>query len=118
VDLSDDQTRTLIKEAFAVAEEKNIAVAFHIEDSMFWNKREDLWSNRNNVEWSDWSGTVVRHRVIGFVPNPTDLAPPMCYNSPAIGAESSRRARDVIGSEIKKGIERLTQAANPTCLPL
>ena len=64
-------------------------------------------------QWSDWSGTVVRHRVIGFVPNPTDLAPPMCCNSPAIIAETNRRARDVIGSEIKKGIDRLNASGKP-----
>ena len=106
-DLTDDQIRSVIQDAFAVAEEKDIAVGFHIDDSMFWNKREDLWSNGNNVEWSDWTGTVVPHRVIGFIPNPTELAPPMCYNSPAIIAETTRRARDVIGSQIKKGIDHL-----------
>jgi hypothetical protein len=112
-DLTDDQIRTVIQDAFAVAEEKDIAVGFHIDDSMFWNKREDLWSNRNNVEWSDWSGTVVPHRVIGFVPNHTELAPPMCYNSPAIIAETTRRARDVIGSEIKEGIDHLNSIGKP-----
>jgi len=106
-DLTDDQIRTVIQDAFAVAEEKDIAVGFHIDDSMFWNKREDLWSNKNNVEWSDWTGTIVPHRVIGFIPNHTELAPPICYNSPAILAETTRRARDVIGSEIKKGIDHL-----------
>jgi hypothetical protein len=107
-DMSDQQIRKLIQDAFAVAEETNIAVGFHIDDSMFWNKREDLWSNRNNVEWSDWNRTVVPHRVIGFVPNQSELAPPMCYNSPAIIAETRRRARDIIGAEIKKGIDYLS----------
>ena len=31
-DLTDEQMRTLISESFAVAEEKNVAVAFHIDD--------------------------------------------------------------------------------------
>ena len=106
-DLTDEQIRTQIREAFEVAEEKNIAVGFHIEDSMYWNKRKDLWSDKNNVEWSDWNGTVVPHRHIGFITDPKALAPPMCYNSPAIVAETRRRARDVIGSEIRKGVDHL-----------
>jgi len=64
-ELSEQETRQLIDDAFAVAEEKNIAVGFHIEDSMFWNNRQDLWSDRNNVEWSDWKGTAVPHRIVG-----------------------------------------------------
>ncbi len=106
-DMSDDQIRGVIRNAFAVAEERNIAVGFHIDDSMFWNKRQDLWSNRNNVEWSDWNATVVPHRVIGFVSDLTELAPPMCYNSPAVIAATTHRARDVMGTEIKKGLNQL-----------
>ncbi len=107
-DLTDDQIRTLIANSFAVAEEKNIAVAFHIDDSMFWNRRSDLWSDKHNVEWTDWSGTSPAHRIIGWVPAGQEaLAPPMCYNSPAIIAETTRLARDVIGKEIKKNVDRL-----------
>jgi hypothetical protein len=106
-DMTDEQIRAVIQDAFAVAEQKNIAVGFHIEDSNFWNVRQDLWSNRNNVEWSDWSGTVVRHRVSGYIGDHEALAPPMCYNSPAIVAETRRRARDVIGTAIKKGLDHL-----------
>ncbi|MCI0745222.1 MAG: hypothetical protein L0Y58_07445, partial [Verrucomicrobia subdivision 3 bacterium] len=40
-DLTDEQMRSNIANAFAIAEEKDIAVAFHIDDSMFWNRRED-----------------------------------------------------------------------------
>jgi hypothetical protein len=107
-DLTDAQLRTLIAESFAVAEEKNVAVAFHIDDSMFWNRRKDLWSDKNNVEWIDWRGTTVPHRLIGWVGNGAPvLAPPMCYNSSPIKAEATRIARDVIGVEIKRGIDRL-----------
>lgn len=107
-DLTDAQTRTLIADSFAVAEEKNVAVSFHIDDSMFWNKRSDLWSNKNNIEWTDWSSTTKPHRIIGWVAGGQPvLAPQMCYNSPAIIAETTRIARDVIGAEIKKGIDHL-----------
>lgn len=49
-DLTDPQEKQLIDDAFAVAEEKNVAVGFHIDDSMFWNRRTDLWGDKNNVE--------------------------------------------------------------------
>src|SRR3954469_2632377 len=105
-DMTDAQLRTAVRNAFAIAEHKNVAVAFHIDDSMFWYNRADLWSDRNNVEWSDWNGTVVPHRIIGWVLDGRPvLAPPICYNSPAIKAEAERLAREVIGAEIRKGLE-------------
>jgi hypothetical protein len=106
-DMTDDQLRLAIDNAFAIAEEKDVAVGFHIDDSMFWYNRKDLWSDRNNIEWSDWS-TVVPHRIIGWVLNGRPvLAPPVCYNSPAIKKEATRLARDVIGAEIKKKVDHL-----------
>lgn len=113
-DLTDDQLRSTIRNAFEVAEDKDVAVGFHIEDSMFWNKRKDLWSDKNNVEWSDWKGTVVPHRLIGWAGNGAPiLAPPMCYNSPAIQKEATRLARDVIGAELKKGVDHLKSVGKP-----
>lgn len=65
-DMKDEELRDMIDDAFAVAEAKDVAVGFHIDDSMFWNDREDLWSDGDNVEWSDWEGTTVPHRIIGW----------------------------------------------------
>ncbi len=113
-DLTDAQLRTLIANCFAVAEAKDVAVAFHIDNSMFWNRRKDLWSDNNNVEWIDWNGTTVPHRIIGWVANGAPvLAPPMCYNCPAITAAATHLARDVIGAEIKKGIDHLAKIGKP-----
>ncbi|MGE3683934.1 MAG: hypothetical protein AB7G93_19615 [Bdellovibrionales bacterium] len=107
-DFTDTQIRELISDLFSAAEETGVAVAFHIDDSMFWNRRQDLWSDRNNIEWTDWNGTTQPHRIIGWAGGGTPfLAPQMCYNSPAIITEATRLARDVIGLEIKKGIDRL-----------
>jgi hypothetical protein len=107
-DLTDAQEKQLIDDAFAIAEKQNVAVGFHIDDSMFWNRRTDLWSDTNNVEWSDWKGTVVPHRIVGWVLDGKPvLAPPMCYNSPAIVKEATRLATDVIGAEIKKNVDHL-----------
>lgn len=105
LDHSDDELRGFIRESFAIADEKDVAVAFHIDESMFWINRPDLWNNPENVEWSDWNGTVFPHRYISWAP--VLLAPQMCYNSPGIKKEIERIARDVIGLEIKKGIENL-----------
>ena len=113
-DMTDAQLRTAIGNAFAIAEQKNVAVAFHIDDSMFWYNRADLWPDRNNVEWSDWNGTVVPHRIIGWVLDGRPvLAPPMCYNSPVIKAEAERLAREVIGAEIRRGLEHLYGIGKP-----
>ena len=105
LDHTDDELRDFIRESFAIADEKDVAVAFHIDESMFWINRPDLWNNPDNVEWSDWNGTVFPRRYISWAP--VLLAPQMCYNSPSIKKEIERIARDVIGLEIKKGIDKL-----------
>src|SRR3989344_5180479 len=105
LDHTDEELRTVIRKSFNIALQKNVAVAIHIDDSMFWMRRKDLWGDPNNVEWSDWKKTVVPHRFVGWIPVP--LAPQMCYNSPAIRAEVGRIAKDVIGDEITKGVAML-----------
>ena len=107
-EFTDKTTRQIINDAFQIAVEQDVAVAFHIDDGMFWGTRTDLWEDPQNVEWSDWSGTTVDHRIIGWFANGAPvLAPPMCYNAAAIKAETMRKARDLIGAEIKKNIDRL-----------
>jgi hypothetical protein len=105
LDHTDQYIRTAISESFNIALEKNIAVEIHIDESMFWMQRSDLWNNVNNVEWSDWNQTIIPHRYIGWAP--ITLAPQMCYNSPGIRQEVGRIAKDVIGDELKKGIDLL-----------
>jgi hypothetical protein len=108
-DLTDDQMRFMIDESFRVAKKYNVAAGFHIDDSMFWVNRTDLWQNPKNVEWSDWNGTVVPHRTINsFLVPLSNVAPPMCYNAAEIKTETARRARDVIGAQIKKNVDTLT----------
>ncbi len=106
LDHTDEQLRAFIQQSFIVAEAKNVAVAFHIDDSMFWINRPYLWRDPKNIEWSDWNGTVLPHRYISWAP--VVLAPQMCYNSPSVRKEIQRIAREVIGLEIKKGIDFLT----------
>ncbi len=105
LDHTDEELRTMIRESFKIAEEKNVAVAFHIDDSMFWINRKDLWSDPQNVEWTDWDGTIHPQRFVGWIN--IKLAPQMCYSSPTLRQEIRRIAKDVIGAEIKKGIDGL-----------
>jgi hypothetical protein len=104
-DHTDSILRKAVRESFKIAEQKNVAIMFHIDESMFWINRTDLWNTPANIEWSDWNGTVLPHRYISWAP--VVLAPQMCYNSPVIKQEVQRIARDVIGSEIKSGIDYL-----------
>jgi len=113
LDQTDADMRSTIDDAFKVAEDKNLAIAFHIDDSMFWIKRKDLWSNPKNVEWSDWSGTANTERVVSWSSPKIKLAPQMCYNSSAIKAEVGHIAKDVIGAEIKKGVDHLNAIGKP-----
>ena len=54
-DMSDQETRQFIRDSFAVALENDVAVAFHIDDSIGWGERKDLLSNPDNIETADWT---------------------------------------------------------------
>ena len=56
-DHADAEVTRFIELAFSLALETDVAVGFHIDDSMFWARRKDLWSDPNNVEATDWDGT-------------------------------------------------------------
>jgi hypothetical protein len=100
-DISDEETRQWIRDAFAVARENDVAVALHIDDSMSWGKREDLLSNPDNIETADWRQIPNTARSLAWGPSPTKFPPQMCYNAPAIVAAASHRA-GLIGAEIKR----------------
>ncbi len=106
LDHTDDQLRKIIRGGFALAQEKGLAVAFHMDNSMFWMRRSDLWSVHDNVEWTDWDGTAGSSQEIGWLPGVT-LAPQMCWNSPALKHEVGRILRDVVAPEVARGIDHL-----------
>ncbi len=112
LDYTDDQLRQMIADAFAIALEQNIAVGFHIDDSMFWARRSDLWQDPANVEWLDWEGTPNTGRMIVWGPEPNRLAPQMCFNSPAI-EEAVRHVSGVIGSAVSDGMATLEAQGKP-----
>ncbi len=95
-DHTDAEVRQIIKDGFAIALAENIAVGFHIDDAMFWSKRADLMRDPDNVEWTDFSGARSTGLKLDWAHPPAR----MCFNSPKIQAEVTRRARHVIGAEI------------------
>lgn len=110
LEYTDAQIRTLIRTAFEVAQEEQVAVGFHLDDSMFWYRRRDLWSDSRNVEWLDWARTPNTGRRIDWTTGGTRLAPQMCYNARAIVDEVTRVSRDVIGAEVRAGVAALAVA--------
>jgi hypothetical protein len=105
-DMSDQETRRFIRDSFAVARENDLAVAFHIDDSMCWGERKDLLSNPDNIETADWKQVASTGRRALWGPEPTKFPPQMCFNSPAIVAAVRDRA-GLIGKEIKHEVDAL-----------
>src|SRR5258708_19556607 len=95
-DLTDAQLQQMIRDAFEIAAEMNIAVGFHIDDSMFWARRSDLWKDPKNVEWLDWEGTPNTGRRIDWGPQPTKFSPQLCFNIAAIQMEFQRLPNKII----------------------
>ena len=108
-DNSDDQIRNLIRDSFAIALQKNVAVGFHIDDSMFWGRLRHL-NTPENVEWLDWNRTLNTGRRVDWSSTPLQVMPQLCINSPAVKAEVRSRAA-LIGDAVTQGLETL-QAAN------
>jgi hypothetical protein len=100
-DLSDEESRQFVRDAFAVARECDVAIALHIDDSMSWGERKDLLSNPENVETADWNQIPSSGRRLDWGPQPTKFPPQMCYNAPAIVSLAKDRAR-LIGEEIRR----------------
>jgi hypothetical protein len=105
-DMSDNETRQFIHDAFAVARETNTAVAFHIDDSMSWGARQDLLANPDNVETADWRQMPNTGQRADWGPEPTRFPPQMCFNSPQIQVAVRKRAA-LIGAEVKKELDSL-----------
>jgi hypothetical protein len=105
-DMPDDETRQFIRDAFAVARENDVSVAFHIDDSILWSERKDLISNPDNIETADWKQIPNTGRRADWGPQPTRFPPQMCYNSPEIQAAVRKRA-SLIGAEVKKELDAL-----------
>ena len=111
-DHGDAETAKFIELGFELAVETNVAVGFHIDDSMFWARRKDLWSDPNNVEAMDWDGTPCTGRILNWGKKPSAAPPQMCFNSKVIQQEVKQRAA-LIGKAIQAGVSRLQQLKRP-----
>lgn len=105
---TDEQVRQLIRESFAIALKRNIAVGFHIDDSMFWDRLSSL-NKPENIEWIDWNKTVNTGRRLDWSSTPTKIMPQLCLNSPAVKGEVKKRGM-LIGQEVKRALVTLKAA--------
>ncbi len=105
-DMSDEDTRQVIRDSFVVARENDVAVSFHLDDSMYWGGRKDLLSNPDNIETADWKQIPSTGRRVDWGPTPTKFAPQMCFNSPDVQAAVIKKA-SLIGAEVKKELDNL-----------
>jgi hypothetical protein len=115
-DHGDAEITEFIELAFSLALETDVAVGFHVDDSMFWSRRKDLWSDPNNVEALDWEGTPCTARRLDWQTGPgakPDSVPPqMCFNSKVIRQVVEDRST-VIGKAIQAGVSRLKERNRP-----
>ena len=109
---SDADSTKFVELAFSLALETDVAVGFHIDDSIFWARRQDLWSDPKNVEASDWDGTPCTGRRLDWGREPTAAPPQMCFNSKVIQREVQRRAA-LLGKAIQAGVKQLEQRRRP-----
>jgi len=111
-DHSDTEVSRFIAMAMDLGIEMNVAIGFHIDDSMFWSKRKDLWSNPANVEAMDWDGTPCTSRRLDWSREPSPAPPQMCFNSKAVEHEVKLRGA-LIGKAVSAGIARLKRLGRP-----
>jgi hypothetical protein len=115
-DHTDAEVTSFIELGFELALETDVAVGFHVDDSMFWTRRKDLWSDPNNIEALDWDGTPNTGRRLDWQTSPggkPDITPPqMCFNSKSIEREVGQRSA-LLGKAIQAGVARLQQLKRP-----
>lgn len=109
LDMSDDETRRFIRDAFAVARANDVAVVLHIDDSMAWGRRKELVSDLANIETADWRQIPNTGRRLDWGVKPTKFPPQMCFNAPAVVAAVKARGT-LIGAETKRQVDALKVA--------
>jgi len=107
-DNPDEQVRQLIATSFDIALQTDMAVGFHIDDSMFWGRLKSL-NLPGNVEWLDWSGKPGTGRRLDWSSRPLKILAQLCVNSEGVREEVKKRAA-LIGDEVQRGLKRLHDA--------
>lgn len=102
----DAEVKRLISDSFSIARKTNTAVGFHIDDSMFWEKRTDLLNDKANIEWTDWNASLCTGRKLDWGKQPTKVAPQLCFNSAPVKKAVRQRAY-LIGTEVNRELQRL-----------
>lgn len=111
---SEEEVCKVIREGFDIAKKNDVAIAFHIDDQMFWEnskgnedrKDSKALNSRDNIEWIDWNGTESTGRRLDWSEHPIKIAPPLCVNSGAVQVAVKARAQ-LIGHELKKQVANL-----------
>ncbi len=111
-DHGEADTIKFIEMGFELALETDVAVGFHIDDSMFWGRRKDLCGDPKNVETMDWNETQSTGRLLNWGKEPSIAPPQMCFNSIVIQREVRQRST-LIGKAILAGVNRLKQFKRP-----
>lgn len=104
-DTPDEKVRALISNAFDIALKTGVAAGFHVDDSMFWGRLNEL-NTIDNVEWLDWNRTPNTGRRLDWSAKPTKVMPQLCFNSKAVKEAVTERAA-LIGEEVAKGVHKL-----------
>jgi hypothetical protein len=117
MDQGADGAKAVIRDAFDVALETDMAVVLHLDDYMFstearWPDGRLLRAAKGTTEWNDWSQTPAEGLQVGWMPN-ARLMPQLCYENPEVTAFETYWSKDVIGQEVKKQVDRLVQAGKP-----
>jgi len=105
---SDEDIKRIIHESFQIAKQRDLAVAFHIDDQMFWENHKELIKYPNNIEWINWEKTPNTGRKLEWSLTPTSIAPQLCLNSVEVRNEASKRG-SLIAQTIKGEISKLVK---------
>ena len=91
-DHADEEVRKLIAGSFDIALQTDIAVGFHIDDSMFWERLKSL-NLPGNIEWVDWGGKPGTGRRLDWSSKPLKIMPQLCLNSRGVTVEVKNERR-------------------------
>ena len=99
--------RGLIAAGFEIALATDVAVGFHIDDSMFWGRLKELNAPEDS-NGSTWKGTPNTGRRLDWSSKPLKIMPQLCLNSKDLRTRCPNVR--LIGLEIAEGVKKLHAA--------
>ena len=109
--VDEEHIHKLIGDSFDIALRTDLAVGFHVDDMMFWNRLAFL-NKPENLEWTGWDGTPNTGRRLDWSSKPTKIEPQLCLNARAVRQAVAARAQ-FIGKAVAEGVKKLAQAGKP-----